>query len=216
MSNTRHPLKQISVVLVNIAAVGLVFVAALLGWDRLRARGSTPPPAQPLPLEVSPTPKQEIQADVQVGLPALASDSPPKVYGITRIASMDTTIPTRPRVDVTTYTVELGDSLFSIADQFNLKAETILWGNFDILEDNPHLLNAGQVLNILPVNGTYYQWQEGDNLRQVADFFKVAPQAIIEYPGNRFDLTEASVENPSIEEGTWLIIPGGRRAIKDF
>jgi len=214
MSETKHPLKRATVTLVNIATVGLVLVAALLGWDHLQTREATQTPAGTLPPEASPTPEPEIQADVQVGLPALTVDSSPAASGITRIATMDTVIPTRPRVDVTTYTVELGDSLFSIADQFNLKAETILWGNFDILEDNPHLLKAGQELNILPVNGTYYQWHEGDNFGQMADFFNVDPRVIIEYPGNRFDLTEA--ENPNIEDSTWLIVPGGKRAIKDW
>jgi murein DD-endopeptidase MepM/ murein hydrolase activator NlpD len=129
---------------------------------------------------------------------------------------LDTVIPARPRVDVITYTVQLGDSLFSIADDFGLKAETVLWGNFELLEDNPHLLKTGQSLNILPVNGTYYQWHENDYLIQVANFFKVTPQVIIEYPGNRFDLTETTVEESGVEPGEWLIIPGGWRPIKDW
>ena len=216
MTKTRHPLKRATVTLVNIAAITLVFVAALLGWDRLKNGASAQAPAQTLPLEESPTPEQEIQADVQVGLPNLASNSSRADNGITRIATMDTTIPSRPRVDIITYTVDLGDILFSIGEQFNLKAETILWGNFEILEDNPQFLKAGQELNILPVNGTYYQWNEGDNLGQVAEFFKVDPQVIIEYPGNRFDLTEAATGNYSIEDEQWLIIPDGKRAIKDW
>ena len=215
MTESKHPLKRATVTLVNIAAVALVFVAALLGWDRLKNGASAQAPAQTLLLEVSPTPQQEKQAEVQVGLPSLASDSSRADSGINRIATMDTTIPTRPRVDVTTYTVEQGDSIFSIADIHNLKPETILWGNFDILEDNPHLLKAGQELNILPVDGTYYQWHDGDNFGQVADFFRVEPQAIVEYPGNRFDLTQ-SFDNPAIEDEKWLIIPGGQREIKDW
>ena len=77
--------------------------------------------------------------------------------GIHRAAVIHTTIPTRSRVEVLTYTVEKGDSLFAIADNFGLKPETILWGNFDTLRDNPHTLQPGQQLNILPVNGTYHQ-----------------------------------------------------------
>jgi murein DD-endopeptidase MepM/ murein hydrolase activator NlpD len=117
---------------------------------------------------------------------------------------------------VITYTVELGDSLFSIADKFELKPETILWGNYETLQDNPHMLKTGQQLKILPVNGTYYEWHETDSLTQIAEFFKVEPQAIIEYPGNRFDLTETNVDDPNIDEGTWLIVPDGRRALKDW
>ncbi len=215
MSETKHPLKRATVTLVNIAALALVFIAALLGWDRIQNGGQAQTPAQTLPLEASPTPQQENQAGGQVGLPALASASSPADSGIKRVASMDTTIPERPLIDVTTHTVEQGDSIFSIAEIYNLKPETVLWGNFDILEDNPHLLKAGQELNILPVNGTYYQWHDGDNFGQMADFFKVEPQVIVEYPGNRFDLTE-SIDNPTIEDGKWLIVPGGQRAIKDW
>jgi murein DD-endopeptidase MepM/ murein hydrolase activator NlpD len=213
MSETRNPLRVITVILVNLAAVGLVLIAALMGWDRLRSGGTNPNVAQNLPPEASPTPEPENPPNIQVALPALASNSSPTDPGIKRIASMDTEIPERPTVDVTTYTVEQGDSIFSIADLHELKPETILWGNFEILEDNPHLLKAGQVLNILPVNGTYYQWNDGDNLGQVADFFKVETKVILEYPGNRFDLTE---DNPEIDDGQWLIIPDGRRAIKDW
>jgi murein DD-endopeptidase MepM/ murein hydrolase activator NlpD len=119
-------------------------------------------------------------------------------------------------VDVITYTVQTGDSLFSIADQFSLKPETILWGNFETLEDNPHLLSTDQVLNILPTDGVYYQWNEGDSLASVASFFQVESNAIISYPGNNLDLTATGSTDPGIETGTWLIVPGGKRAIKDW
>jgi murein DD-endopeptidase MepM/ murein hydrolase activator NlpD len=129
---------------------------------------------------------------------------------------MDTEIPNRPRVDVITYTVESGDNLFSIADHYGLKAETILWGNFETLQDNPNMLSTGQVLNILPTDGTYYEWNDGDNLANVAVFFKVEPEAILNFSGNNIDLTTTDLANPGIEPGTWLIIPGGKRPLKDW
>ena len=151
-----------------------------------------------------------------IALAPIEPTSPVVRAGIARFAMLHTTIPTRPRVDVIKYTVEPGDTLFVIADKFGLKPETLLWGNYDVLEDNPHLLKPGQVLNILPTDGTYYEWTENDSLSKIAEFFKVDPEAILEYPGNRFDLTVSTVENPGIEVGKWLIIPGGRRAIKDW
>lgn len=157
-----------------------------------------------------------VRPDTQIGLPAFKVQSSIAPTSLNRVALLDTEIPVRPRVDVITYTVQQGDSIFSIADDFGLKAETVLWGNYDTLKDNPHLLKTGQEIIILPVNGTYYEWHENDELSQIASFFKVDPQEIIEYPGNRFDLTEASVENPNIEPGKWLIIPDGWRQIKDW
>jgi hypothetical protein len=71
-------------------------------------------------------------------------------------------------------------------------------------------------LNILPTNGTYYQWNTGDSLASVASFFQVDENAIISYPGNYIDLTTAETSEPGIEPGAWLIIPGGKRPLKDW
>lgn len=133
-------------------------------------------------------------------------------FGIPRLASLHTDIPSRPRTDVITYTVQAGDTLFAIADKFGLKPETILWGNQFTLGDNPHNLRPDQELNILPVDGTYHRWSEGDGLNGVAEFFGVTPQDIIDYPGNKLDPdTIGDLSHPNIAPGTWLIIPGGTR-----
>jgi len=139
-----------------------------------------------------------------------------QMFGVTRKMELDTVIPTRPRVDVITYTVEAGDNLFTIAERYNLKPETILWGNFETLQDNPNMLSTGQVLNILPTDGTFYQWNAGDNLANVASFFGVDLNNILNYSGNPFDLTSTDPANPGIKAGTWLIVPGGKRALKDW
>ncbi|MBT3391905.1 MAG: M23 family metallopeptidase [Chloroflexi bacterium] len=216
MIKAQKTIRVLTIIIVNITAVSLVLVAAMVGWDYYQAQQAA---ANPVPIaapEAEPTPNVEIQTNPGVGLPPLSASLSPMGVGINRVATMDTVIPERPTVDVSTYLVEQGDSLFSIADKYQLKPETILWGNFETLEDNPHLVKAGQELNILPINGTYYQWLEGDTLGAVANFFKVDPQLIIEYPGNRFDITETTAESASIETGTWLIIPDGQRAIKDW
>jgi murein DD-endopeptidase MepM/ murein hydrolase activator NlpD len=136
--------------------------------------------------------------------------------GVARKTNLMTIIPNRPRDTVITYTVQTGDTLFIIATNFNLKPETLLWGNFDVLEDNPHLLKPNQVLNILPIDGTYYKWKEGDSLSSVADFFKVDAEAIVNYPGNHIDLTQVYTDSAGLAKDDWLIIPGGKRAIKDW
>lgn len=136
--------------------------------------------------------------------------------GIKRYANLKTIIPNRPRVDITTYTVQPGDNLFVIADQYNLKPETILWGNYDVLRDNPQFLQAGQELVILPTDGVYYQWSEGDSLSGVANFFKVKDEDILEWPGNHLDLAAIAQGETNIEDGTWLIVPGGKRELRDW
>lgn len=129
---------------------------------------------------------------------------------ITRRAVIQTTIPQRPRVETVRYQVQQGDTLFGIADRFDLKPETLLWGNFDVLQDNPHSLRPGQELNILPVDGTYYEWNESDGLNAVAAFFGVSAQEIIDWPGNGLP-QDLDLVNPQIEPGAGLVIPGGRR-----
>ena len=136
--------------------------------------------------------------------------------GIHRAAEIHTTIPTRSRVEVITYTVERGDSLFAIADNFGLKPETILWGNFETLADNPHTLQPGQELNILPVNGTFHQWREGESLFRVAEYYGVDPLDIVQYPGNKLDIYDFDLDNPSFEIGQMLIVPGGERELVDY
>lgn len=130
---------------------------------------------------------------------------------LSRQANLLTEILNRSRVEVLRYTVQEGDSVFGIAERFELKPETILWGNFETLNDDPHLLRPGQELNVLPIDGTFYEWESGDNLDQVADFFGVDNREILEWPGNKIDLI-----HPIIEPGTWLVVPGGQRAFRQW
>lgn len=133
--------------------------------------------------------------------------------GVARRIEMHTTVPSRPRLDLIKYVVQQGDTVFGVAENFGLKPETILWGNYDVLEDNPHNLQPGQELTILPVDGALYEWNVGDGLKGVANFFGVTPQDIIEWPGNGID-PMADPANPGIEAGTALVIPGGRRELQ--
>lgn len=157
------------------------------------------------------TPTEQFQGE-NTEVPSITMDDlPTYTYeeatdSIQRGLMLRTTFPDRPRLEVINYTVKQGDSIFGIADQYGLAPETLLWGNFDILQDNPHSLRPDQELNILPVDGTYYQWSEGDNLEAVANYFGVDPVEILDWPGNQL-----SPPDPDIEAGTWLVIPGGQR-----
>jgi hypothetical protein len=130
---------------------------------------------------------------------------------ILRNANLTTHFPDRPRLVVTLYTVQSGDSLFGIAEKFHLMPETLLWGNYQVLRDDPHRLRPGQTLKILPVDGTYYQWQAGDSLQAVADFFDVDMEEIVGWPGNDLDPGDLSVD-----PGSWLVVPGGKRALRTW
>jgi hypothetical protein len=145
-------------------------------------------------------------------LPPLTIAETSYQVGIPRLAQVHTTIPTRPRTEVITYVVKPGDTVFGIAEQFGIKPETVLWGNYFILADNPHALTEGQELNILPLDGTYHRWSAGEGLNGVADGYSVTPEEIINWEGNNLNLeTLGDFANPNIEPGTFLVVPGGSR-----
>lgn len=134
------------------------------------------------------------------------------VDSIQRLADLHTSLPAKPRFDITKYVVQKGDNIFAIADKFNLKPQTVLWGNYTILVDNPQFLKPGQELNILPIDGVYHEWHAGEGLNGVAKFYGVPPEAIVDYPGNALNReTIGDFANPNIEPGKMLVVPGGQR-----
>ncbi len=154
----------------------------------------------------------ETQTTSAVTLPEVYSAPDPValISGITRQADLHTNIPSRPRFEMTQYTVQEGDNLTTIAERFGLKPQSLFWGNPNTLYD-PHSLKAGQVLNILPTDGVVYEWHQGDGLNSVAEFYKVTPESIIDWPGNNLSReTVGDFMAPNIEAGTKLFIPGGQ------
>jgi murein DD-endopeptidase MepM/ murein hydrolase activator NlpD len=194
------------------AHLGLLAVIALGVWAARMGLESLPEAAAfQVATDTEPT-QTAAPARALVGLENLPpfSGGPTSFQGIARRADAHTLVPDRPRLEVLKYVVQQGDTLFGIAEKFGLKPQTLLWGNYEVLQDNPHSLRTGQELNILPVDGTYYVWNEGDGLSGLAEFFGVTPQDIIDWPGN--DLPpDTDPTNPDIDPGTALVIPGGRR-----
>jgi murein DD-endopeptidase MepM/ murein hydrolase activator NlpD len=210
----RDPLLRFAGHLTVLGVIALGIWAVRLGWDTLPAAA-----AGDQVLEEEAPAESPFTGEALVSGPSIRSMTLPTYTqeglgrgGVSRSAMLHTVFPERPRLDIITYIVEAGDSLFGIAENYNLKPETILWGNFDVLQDDPHRLAPEQKLNIPPVDGTLYEWHEGDGLNGVASFFDVEPGDILQWPGNRLDPT-MDPQNPNIEAGTLLIVPGGRREL---
>ena len=125
-------------------------------------------------------------------------------FGIVRQANIHTNAPERPRFDIIKYTVQTGDTIIDIAQNFGLDPKTIFAANYALLQDDPHNLLAGQQLVILPVDGVYRSWFPGEKISTVANYYHVKPEDIINYPLNH--LTPTTTE---IAAGTLIIIPGG-------
>ncbi len=159
---------------------------------------------------------------VAAPLPTATNTVPPPTFeknttstlqrGIPRYAQLHTTLPSRVRFEISQYEVQSGDTIFGIAEKFGLKPQTILWGNFDTLADDPHRLQPGQLLNILPLNGVLYEWHAGDGLNGVSSFFGVTPEDIINWPSNNLNAdTIGDFTTPNIPAGSKVFVPGGTR-----
>ena len=137
-----------------------------------------------------------------------------QVTGLMRASELQMTpvVPVETRDEVTRYTVETGDTIFGIAEKFGLKPETVLWSNRYIIGDIPDGLSIGVELFILPMDGVYHRWSEGEGLNGVASFYGVSPDEIVNYPGNNLDpQVVGDYSNPNIAPGTMLVVPGGER-----
>src|SRR5690606_7972906 len=88
-----------------------------------------------------------------------------------------TVIPDRPRSEVIQYTVVEGDTIFTIAERFGLKPETIEWSNDRSIIGG---LRPGRSINVLPVDGAYWTVAATETIQSIADRFGVDPYVIID------------------------------------
>jgi murein DD-endopeptidase MepM/ murein hydrolase activator NlpD len=185
----------------NIGSWGLTFVLVTgIVFSGLAWRQSTTVQA----LHPQPTAAPD-ERHPNVAMPALGGSE--AFLSIGRNILLKTNVPAdKPRYGLEEYRVVRGDSIFAIAESFKLKPETVLWANYEVLQDDPHSLKPGQVLKIPPTDGIYYQWKENDTLDSVSTEFKANIDDILNYPGNSIDLS-----NPKIDSGSWVMIPGGQR-----
>ncbi len=117
-----------------------------------------------------------------------------------------TTIPDRTRNRVSTYTVQAGDTLFAIAENFGVEPNTLLWANSDSLHNNVHMLQPGIDLFIMPVDGVYHTADGVRTIQWIADNYGVDPETILNSEYNDLeDYTAADIP----PWGMRIVIPGG-------
>lgn len=108
------------------------------------------------------------------------------------------------RVKPEKYIVKGGDTLSSIAANFGLNLETILWAN-DLTRDS--LINPGMELDIPPGNGIVITVDDNDTLDSIAEKYEANKQVIAEWNW---------IDPPFIvQEGDVLFIPDGRLPIEE-
>jgi len=101
------------------------------------------------------------------------------------------------------YIVQEGESVYSIAEKYNISADTILWANE---LSSKTVIKPGQKLVILPVSGVLYHVKSGDTLSEIAETFKGKVDEIVEFN----DLSDEA----DIFVGDILIIPEGKMPAK--
>ncbi|MFU8772000.1 MAG: hypothetical protein ACNA8H_06240 [Anaerolineales bacterium] len=143
-----------------------------------------------------------------------SSLSPKTPVGRSTEAIEEKTEPTSPDIPfgISIYVVGETDGLIGVANKFDIEPETILFSNFEILQDNPLNFKPGIELYIPVVDGAVYRWKEGDRILKVAARFHVKPEFITMWAGNQLDYVAFSRgEQIEIKPGTIIFIPTGRR-----
>lgn len=102
-----------------------------------------------------------------------------------------------------TYKVQPGDTVSSIASQFQISVNTILWEN-DLSKYS--IIKPGDELKILPVNGVTHLIKKGETLSDIAQKYKIAVDEILEIN----DIPNAAY----ITAGQKIIIPGGKPLLR--
>jgi LysM repeat protein len=102
------------------------------------------------------------------------------------------------RKEILEYTVQQGDTFNSIAENFGVSVDTILWAN-NLSKKSK--ITVGQKLIILPVSGVLYEVKSGDSLARIAKKYKGEISEIISF--NNLAGEE------DIFAGDILVIPNG-------
>lgn len=186
----------------HLIVLALVALAISLSDLQLPA-GKAIRPFKPTPPELVATTAEE-SADLLI-LPTQLRDYRSEAT-VFQMPVPRTIIPARTRLEITRYTVEVGDTVTGIAAKFSLAPETIIWSNAD-LADNPHRLQVGQEVIILPMDGIYHQVGGTDTVDSIAAAYQVEAEAIVNCPLNELD-----PDDPTLVPGQWLVVPGGTRA----
>ena len=119
---------------------------------------------------------------------------------ITTTITPVTIISDKPRDEVIEYEVKAGDTVSSIAQEYGVSEETVLWEN-DLSAKS--LIEEGDRLRMLPVSGIAHTVQSGDTIYSIAKKYRANSQAILDFPFNDIG------DDFQLASGDLLIVPDG-------
>lgn len=111
-----------------------------------------------------------------------------------------TIISDKPRDKIVDYEVKDGDTISSVAREYALTEDTIIWENDLSVKVT---LKVGQKIKILPVSGVEHKVASGDTVFTVAKKYQANAQAIVDFPFNNIG------EEFALTTGDTLMIPDG-------
>ena len=145
---------------------------------------------------IKPQPRVDMEADEE-------DEIMPTIQGGSSLVKPDialTKISKRPRKETIIYKVKPGDTISTIAEEFEISVSTILWEN-DLSAYS--IIRPGDELAILPMSGVTHKVVQGESFSSIAKKYDIGEEEIL--TANK--LTEAS----SLQIGQKLIIPGGQK-----
>lgn len=98
--------------------------------------------------------------------------------------------------NISTYDVQPGDTVQSVASRYGISADTLKWAN-NLTSDS---LIAGATLDILPRNGIAYVVKSGDTVEKIAEKYKADVSLVTTYN---------DLEINGLVEGLKIIVPDG-------
>ena len=107
-----------------------------------------------------------------------------------------TTTALKSRADISSYVVQNGDTLASLATKFGVTSDSIMWSN----NLNSGQLIVGQKLLIPPMNGLVYIVKPGDTIASLSQKYNANQAQLIAYN---------DAEISGIHTGEKIIIPNG-------
>lgn len=119
------------------------------------------------------------------------------IIGDSETAGADSTA-TVQRTSIVYYTVQMGDTVSTIARKFNISINTIIWAN-DLTSYG--FIKPGQQLTILPYSGIIYTVKTGDTLSRIASKYNIDTDKIL----------SCNNLGNSLKIGQKIIVPGAQK-----
>ncbi|MFH1610713.1 MAG: M23 family metallopeptidase [Patescibacteria group bacterium] len=128
----------------------------------------------------------------------LAKENSILTDALTKTSSPETESVPKPREEIIQYTVTGGDTISSIARQFGVSINTILWEN---KLSGLSIIRPGDTLIILPTSGVSHTVAKNETLSSIAKEYSAEIDELLAY--NKL------VSDKQLQIGQKLIVPGG-------